>query len=632
MQGLAYLDSLNKDTQTLMNESKEQNSNAVFRSEGNLNSHEELAQTIKDESECLISGIEGMILCESKPHTPAYDQQPHEPTQNSIMEGGPCDLTPVSGMGCGMDKHFASYLEVRPVEEPGSISTPNDTGPPDSGASFLQSISSAAHNPDSGPNSGMPVMPKSCLQSTLPQITNSTSPERNLRVPLDGVSSVTQGSVHSSLNSISLNPLQCPVPVLQFPSSTTTTNIPYSGRPDPRMPMVHISNCGTPSGNSNIRAPLIQFTSPTLRPANPVVTLHQFNSGSMLTAYTGGIPRAPRAPMLEFSSLEHFASTMISNTPVLLTPISTPAIHSSNTTPSVQSNNTTNPSPIGTSVVPKTSNLEICKMSQITYPKTSPRRKVVNRDLRIRIFYRKRLKKITSKNASQSRKCDRCVKVFDCCDELSQHIRTIHGSWKCNKCPMRFSGSVELEEHCNKEHGKPHDSTECEVCGLEKRFKCSMCECRLHTQAELDNHVRDKHTPQQGLHKPQQGVLSDLECEFCQLKFASKSHLSSHCRRFHQELKCRYCKQILTGTIALEKHFIKHNHIAVAKCPICSRSFYQKRQLKNHIKLCHYQYKCYECYTSFNTPYMLRSHLKSKHSSITSKSTMMILDILSKGA
>ncbi len=621
MQGLAYLDSLNKDTHTLMNDSNEQNSNVVFMSGRNLNSHGELTQQIKDESECLNSGIEGLSLCESKPKV----QPPRESAQNILMDGGPCDLTPVSGMSCGMDGHLPSYLEVTPVEEPGSTSTPTNTGPPDSAASILQSTSSVTHTLDSGPTSTILAMPNSCSQSTLPQMTNSKTPEQNL-VPLDGVSSLTEGSRHATLNSLSLNPLQCPVPGFQF-SSSTTANIPYSG---PRMPLVQISNCGAPSRNSNIRAPMIQFTSPMLRP--PVVPLHQFNSSSMLTAYAGGIPRAP---MLEFSSLEHFASTMISDSPVLLTPISTPTINSSNTTPSVQANNTTNPvSILGTSVVPKTSKLEIRKQTPNTLPKTSPRRKVVNRDLRIRIFYRKRLKKITSKKAAQSRKCDRCVRVFDCCDELNQHMRTIHGSWKCKKCLVILPGSVQLEEHYNKEHGKPPDSTECDVCGLEKRFRCSRCECRLHTQAELDNHVRDKHTSQQGVQseQPEQGVLSDLECGLCRLKFASKSHLSNHSRRFHQELKCRYCKQVLIGTIALEKHFIKHNHIAVAKCPICSRSFYQRRQLKNHIKLCHYQYKCYECYTSFNTPYMLRSHLKSKHSSITSKSTMMILDILSKGA
>ncbi len=215
------------------------------------------------------------------------------------------------------------------------------------------------------------------------------------------------------------------------------------------------------------------------------------------------------SPVLQFTSLEQFSSAVISEYPILLTPISSlsnnTVVGSSEVNPisipsSPDSPHPQDPHPISItdSVVdndtaiesdPSTTETDIDTDYTPKTPKTNCRRSKGNRRIikkpdtgkwikRESINRKRKIQFTTStafmtvKTQSPARKvkkymkasdlpefngkCDSCDLTFTCEEMMKTHVRTKHGIWKCKYCttPTRFFVQWRLELHYVKHHDK----------------------------------------------------------------------------------------------------------------------------------------------------------------------------------
>ena len=74
-------------------------------------------------------------------------------------------------------------------------------------------------------------------------------------------------------------------------------------------------------------------------------------------------------------------------------------------------------------------------------------------------------------------------------------------------------------------------------------------------------------------------------CEVCSAEFASENRLRVH-RLNHEAYYCPDCRMEILGRNPYRAHMMKV-HGKVLSCPVCSRTFFAKKELEVHKKQAH---------------------------------------------
>ncbi|GBO11782.1 Zinc finger protein 99 [Araneus ventricosus] len=168
-------------------------------------------------------------------------------------------------------------------------------------------------------------------------------------------------------------------------------------------------------------------------------------------------------------------------------------------------------------------------------------------------------------------KCGGCFEEFSYEWKLKEHL-VVHWEVKpfeCEHCDLAFKWKNHLTSHMNKYH---KSETEAYFSKKEskKEFECRNCRKGFTNESELNIHMQNPCEPKHGklnLGKPNQykcGGCSEefshewklkehlvvhweekpFECEYCDLAFKWKNHLTSHMNKYHEsEMEVYFSKQ-----------------------------------------------------------------------------------------
>ncbi|XP_044743514.1 zinc finger protein OZF-like [Chrysoperla carnea] len=226
--------------------------------------------------------------------------------------------------------------------------------------------------------------------------------------------------------------------------------------------------------------------------------------------------------------------------------------------------------------------------------------------------------------------CKVCNKSFSNTHKLKRH-KFIHGerNFACTKCDLSFKDKWILKRHVKTVHYASQQYEACHVCG--KSFK------KRHFQKHLATH----------------GDRVIFKCEICLKEFLHKHNLDQHIKYVHENIErernhlCNICGRGFHKMDDLRRHFLTHtkekpyacdkcdkkyrtkyaltthisrthlnerNHI----CTFCSRAFYDKKILRNHVRTHTGEkpYQCHVCEKSFIQKVALTIHMKVHTNSI----------------
>ncbi|KAM7341830.1 zinc finger protein 711 isoform 3-T3 [Cochliomyia hominivorax] len=200
--------------------------------------------------------------------------------------------------------------------------------------------------------------------------------------------------------------------------------------------------------------------------------------------------------------------------------------------------------------------------------------------------------KCKSNNSSVNKKhaCEKCGKSFDLKSSLFLHKRICEkrNAVNCNFCELLFSSVLKYEQHLENKHAVSIRH-ECEICGKtfrcaeylavhrkrhnERHYQCDLCNKNYINNAELKVHKQRIHNK---MHLP-------FVCNICGKIFLNRSLLREHENEQHSKryFKCLQCDYISNSSFAVKVHKYKHMGKPY-KCPICSKDFIFRKDIKQH--------------------------------------------------
>ena len=174
-----------------------------------------------------------------------------------------------------------------------------------------------------------------------------------------------------------------------------------------------------------------------------------------------------------------------------------------------------------------------------------------------------------------------------------------------DKCTKSFQTKNGLQMHIVVYHDEPKD------------LQCSHCDKKFTNEVYLDNHVKLNHT----------GKKNIWVCSECGISFNVKHNFQMHCLTQHtnaeeqEKLKISCpdpdCNYTALHKIFIERHYRRiHGKMKSHQCKHCSKSFFAKNRLVEHVNGVHLglkPFKCDQC--SYSTAYntTLHEHKKVNH-------------------
>lgn len=213
--------------------------------------------------------------------------------------------------------------------------------------------------------------------------------------------------------------------------------------------------------------------------------------------------------------------------------------------------------------------------------------------------------------------CGICNNAFASPRELQKHIRKAHQTVRiyCDLCSETFTSPKELARHMKKGH-KPSKTTESNELidntqnkkgnSKEKKkriFQCFLCKTEYDVKAKLRIHMK--------LHK------RNKPCKVCKVLF-TVNELSSHLCDDKKSIRCDYCTNDFTTTLALLNHIdLSHENKKFYGCEKCP-TFFPMVALKEIHALSHAQdeprqFACNLCSKAYTRQTFLTQHIKKRH-------------------
>ncbi|KAJ2948799.1 hypothetical protein O0L34_g8057 [Tuta absoluta] len=196
--------------------------------------------------------------------------------------------------------------------------------------------------------------------------------------------------------------------------------------------------------------------------------------------------------------------------------------------------------------------------------------------------------------------CAHCEKRFSSKVAISRHVKTHEqGPFPCQHCNLVFSKWNTRNSHMWRDH---------QLCP----YACPHCEQRFPTFHKRLAHLRDDH-----------GQQKRFPCPYCDNVYHYTSARSQHIRATHLRVHnhpCTECKMGFFKRRALLNHLASIHGIGEKKfvCPVCSKSFYRRPILNNHMKL-HLnktkdkKFKCSVCEAEFTHRTLFKNHMELRH-------------------
>jgi len=105
----------------------------------------------------------------------------------------------------------------------------------------------------------------------------------------------------------------------------------------------------------------------------------------------------------------------------------------------------------------------------------------------------------------------------------------------------------------------------------------------------------------------------NILCKKCSKKWEKDEFENHHCEP--NKVHCKICNKYIK-IFSYQQHKARHENLRLHKCEICNAGFNQSGHLLTHMDQVHNQrrkYVCEICGKASKTPWMYRSHLKTKH-------------------
>ena len=198
---------------------------------------------------------------------------------------------------------------------------------------------------------------------------------------------------------------------------------------------------------------------------------------------------------------------------------------------------------------------------------------------------------VTSENINNKHSCNKCAHVFYNRNALSRHLlscqRTL--SVPCPNCDKVFSQIGHLKVHFLSHVSQPSES-----------FPCPNCDQLFGQIGQLKVHF-----------------LTHLDAVLVQHRI---KEVKSQADRLSGEFRCDYitsdgstCNKLFALKWSLERHMDTHfDRIKPFACSECSKRYYQKSHLQEHVEMAHSQssktYPCPKCKKMFKHMKSLNSH------------------------
>ncbi|XP_060599357.1 fez family zinc finger protein 1-like [Ruditapes philippinarum] len=163
-----------------------------------------------------------------------------------------------------------------------------------------------------------------------------------------------------------------------------------------------------------------------------------------------------------------------------------------------------------------------------------------------------------------------------------------------------------------------------------KIVECKMCGKKLYGYINTYKHVLKVHrkTAAQDEYLKEISRLMECSCSFCGETFIDSSSMNNHKETAHKDLDspCPLCDYKSCNLSNLRMH-VRNMHVDIGKkafCHLCTASFRSNGSLRQHTDLNHYGNKyvrCETCKKQFYNKSQLRRHMKAHGSNLAKKFT-----------
>ena len=119
-------------------------------------------------------------------------------------------------------------------------------------------------------------------------------------------------------------------------------------------------------------------------------------------------------------------------------------------------------------------------------------------------------------------------------------------------------------------------------------------------------------------HQMKATLKKEVSCPLCQNILSSERSLLSHTRFVHERserYQCKTCEKLLSSSLALKGHNLRHENFHNFICVVCDKKFSQKVHLKSHMLL-HSgtkPHKCPFCANTYVDKNRMQDHIHNLH-------------------
>ena len=166
------------------------------------------------------------------------------------------------------------------------------------------------------------------------------------------------------------------------------------------------------------------------------------------------------------------------------------------------------------------------------------------------------------KTSDQSVLCEICGKSFSKKSLLSVHMKYHTGKFTCSICDKICVSQYNLSQHY-----KAHKHSE-------EKVTCQYCSLKFVSKSSVKRHIKGVHL----------GLRKDTVCDICGNKFR-KSYLATH-RRIHtgeRPYQCEVCGASFVQQHHLKTHMTVHTNQERYPCKECDKVYKNKDTFRNHL-------------------------------------------------